>query len=226
MHTVKGGADFFDLVKIHELAEHVEDMLALIRSRRIVATTPRISALLAATDRLHELIQNAPTSNQSDNSSVVAALNNARAADPGREVKPERREAPRLRVLVVEDDFTSRLLLHTFLSRYGECHIAVNGKEAVEAFRAAAERGQRYDLICMDILMPEMDGREAVRRMRALEEADGILSTHGAKIVMTTTVGEIGEVIRCFRELCDAYLIKPIDLGELLRQMKLCQLVP
>src|SRR5277367_4581089 len=69
----------------------------------------------------------------------------------------------RPRVLLVEDDLASRLVLRTFLSRYGECHIAVNGKEAVEARRASLERGQRYDLICMDIMMPEMDGREAVR---------------------------------------------------------------
>ena len=40
-----------------------------------------------------------------------------------------------MRTLIVEDDFTSRLLLQTVLSRYGECHVAINGKEAVEAFR-------------------------------------------------------------------------------------------
>ena len=121
-----------------------------------------------------------------------------------------------MKTLIVEDDFTSRLFLQTFLSRYGECHIAVNGKEAVDAFRAASDRGQRYDLICMDIMMPEMDGREAVRQIRAIEEAKGILSTYGSKIVMTTAVDDVREVIRCFRELCDAYLIKPIDLGKLL----------
>src|ERR1035437_6224900 len=91
-----------------------------------------------------------------------------------------------MKTLVVEDDFTSRLVLHTFLSRYGECHIAVNGKEAVEAFRCALETGLRYDLICMDIMMPEMDGREAVKQVRALEEAGGTLSTHGAEISITT----------------------------------------
>ena len=144
-------------------------------------------------------------------------------------IQPRSTEAHRrrtLRVLLVEDDFASRLLLQTFLSRYGECHIAVNGREAVDAFRAALERGQRYDLICMDIMMPEMDGREAVRRIRAMEEARGILSTFGAKIIMTTTVDDVKEVIRCFQELCDAYLMKPIDLGKLLYHMKSYRLVP
>ena len=125
-----------------------------------------------------------------------------------------------MKTLIVEDDFTSRLLLQTFLSRYGECHIAVNGKEAVEAFRVATGSGSPYDLICMDILMPEMDGKEAVKRVRALEEARGVLSTAGVKIVMTTAVNDLKEVIRSFQELCDAYLIKPVDTGELLLQLK------
>src|SRR5450432_3539628 len=125
-----------------------------------------------------------------------------------------------MKTLIVEDDFTSRLVLQTFLSRYGECHIAVNGREAVDAFRSALERGERYDLICMDIMMPEMDGREAVRQVRAMEEARGIVLTSGAKIIMTTTVDDIKEVFRCFQELCDAYLLKPIDLAKLLSQMK------
>jgi two-component system chemotaxis response regulator CheY len=130
-----------------------------------------------------------------------------------------------LRTLLVEDDFASRLLLQTFLSRYGECHIAVNGREAVEAVRSALERGERYDLICMDIMMPEMDGREAVRRARALEVEHGILSSSGAKIIMTTAVEDMKEVIRCFQELCDAYLMKPIDLAQLLSHMRSYQLV-
>jgi two-component system chemotaxis response regulator CheY len=117
-------------------------------------------------------------------------------------------------------------LLQTFLSRYGECHIAVNGKEAVEAFRSAFEQGQKYDLICMDIMMPEMDGREAVRQVRAFEEAHGVLSTYGAKIIMTTALDDVRQVIRSFQVLCDAYLVKPIDLAQLLAHMKTYRLVP
>jgi two-component system, chemotaxis family, chemotaxis protein CheY len=130
-----------------------------------------------------------------------------------------------MKTLVVEDDFTSRLVLHTFLSRYGECHIAVNGREAVAAFGTALEGGLRYNLICMDIMMPELDGKEAVRQIRALEEARGILSTHGVKIIMTTAVHEVKEVIECFKHLCDAYLVKPINLSELLKEIKSYRLV-
>ena len=136
---------------------------------------------------------------------------------------PDRR---RLRCLLVEDDFVSRLVLQSFLSRYGECHIAVNGKEAVEAVRSAFDRESGYDLICMDIMMPEMDGIEAVRRIRAFEASHGILSSSGAKIVMTTVVDEVHDVVRCFQELCDAYLFKPIDLARLRGHMESFHLIP
>jgi len=225
VHSVKGGASFFNLVGIREVAQRMEDGLALIRSRSMVPSPDRVRVLLLATDRLRELIQD--WSNQADTSEVLAALAGLSAdsrpsagkgrSSAGGQTQPDGRH---LRVLLVEDDFASRLILQTFLSRYGECHIAVNGREAVDAFRLALDSGQSYDLICMDIMMPEMDGREAVRQIRAIEEARGILSTYGSKIVMTTAVDDVREVIRCFRELCDAYLMKPIDLGKLLGYMR------
>jgi two-component system chemotaxis response regulator CheY len=130
-----------------------------------------------------------------------------------------------LRILLVEDDFASRLLLQSALAAYGDCHIAVNGREAVEAFRAALEDGQPYRFICMDIMMPIMDGREAVRQIRDIESSQGIISSQGAKIFMTTTIDDIEEVSRCFAELCDAYLLKPIDLSKLIGKMKSFNLI-
>ena len=130
-----------------------------------------------------------------------------------------------MRTLIVEDDFTSRLLLQSFLSQYGECHIAVNGKEAVAAFRAARESRRPYDLVCMDIMMPEMDGQTAVREIRAFEEAGGTLSTEGVKIIMTTALDDVKNVVESFKALCDAYLFKPIDMEMLLGHLRDLHLV-
>ena len=130
-----------------------------------------------------------------------------------------------MRTLIVEDDFTSRLLLQTLLSRYGECHIAVNGREAVEAFQGALDGGQPYDLICMDIMMPEMDGQSAVREIRACEEARGMLSTEGVKIIMTTALDDVKNVVESFRLLCDAYVFKPIDMGNLVDHLRFLRLI-
>jgi two-component system, chemotaxis family, chemotaxis protein CheY len=127
--------------------------------------------------------------------------------------------------VIVEDDFTSRILLQSLLSRYGECHIAVNGKEALAAFRDGHESGQKYDLICMDIMMPEMDGQTAVREIRTLEQADGTLSTRGVKIIMTTALDDVKNLVQSFKSLCDAYLFKPIDSGKLLTHLRDLHLV-
>jgi two-component system chemotaxis response regulator CheY len=232
VHSVWGGASFFELNHIQELALKMEEVLAQIRSDKTAPTREQIRILLLATDRMSQLIQQPTASNQADIAGIMAALDsllasNSSAASQAGVTALNRagRTSGPLRILLAEDDLSCRLVLQTFLSRYGECHVAVNGTEAVEAFRAAMEQGRAYDLICMDILMPEMNGREAVRLIRAMEEARGILSTSGAKIIMTTTVEDAKEVILCFQELCDAYLMKPIDLTELIGQMKRYQLV-
>jgi two-component system chemotaxis response regulator CheY len=124
-----------------------------------------------------------------------------------------------MKTLVVDDDFTNRLLLQTFLGRYGECHIAVNGREAVEAFRSARDAGKKYDLICLDIMMPEMDGQAALRAIREEEASAGIFRK-GVKIFMTTALREVKDVAKSFEGLCDAYLVKPIKPAKLLEELK------
>jgi two-component system chemotaxis response regulator CheY len=121
-----------------------------------------------------------------------------------------------MKTLIVEDDFTSRLLLQKLLAPYGECHTATNGREAVLAFRIATLDGRHYDLVCLDIMMPEMDGQAVLKAVRAAEEAEGVLVGDGAKVIMTTSLSDKGNVFTAFREMCDGYLVKPIDRTKLL----------
>lgn len=124
-----------------------------------------------------------------------------------------------MKTLVAEDEFTSRILMQNLLARYGECHIAVDGEEAVEAFRISLAGAAPYDLICMDIKMPKMNGVEAVSQIRKLETEDGVLSSNGVKILMVTTVDDPKVVVESFRALCDAYLVKPINMTEMLKHL-------
>jgi two-component system, chemotaxis family, chemotaxis protein CheY len=131
-----------------------------------------------------------------------------------------------MKVLIVDDDFVSRTRLHRQLQGYGECHVAANGKDAVQAFQSALESDQPYNLACLDIMMPEMDGQEVLKQIRALEESKGILSTYGAKIVMTTSMDDADNLFTAYSNLCDGYLVKPVDKAKLLdelRKMKLIQ---
>lgn len=125
-----------------------------------------------------------------------------------------------MRTLIVEDDFTSRFLLQELLRGYGCCHVAVNGREAVEAVKAALRRGEPYDLICLDIMMPEVDGQQALREIRALEEGAGSASGYNVKIIMTTGLSDKVNVMQAFREQCDGYLVKPIDRRKLVDYLR------
>jgi two-component system, chemotaxis family, chemotaxis protein CheY len=131
-----------------------------------------------------------------------------------------------MKVLVAEDDFTSRLLLQRFLSPFGEVHVAVNGAEALEAFRQAKKSGEPYSLVCLDIMMPEMDGQAVLKEIRGLEEADGIDFGQGIKVIMTTALKDRSNVMTAFREQCDAYLSKPIDRARLVGCLKEFGLAP
>ncbi|MBF0592271.1 MAG: response regulator [Nitrospirae bacterium] len=126
-----------------------------------------------------------------------------------------------MRILIAEDDFTSRTLLQHFLSPYGDCDVTVNGNEALEAFMLAIEEGQPYNLICLDIMMPEMDGIKVLKAIRTKERELGVPQQGEAKVFMTTALDSPKNVIEAYyRGGCTDYLTKPIDTKKLLARLK------
>lgn len=130
-----------------------------------------------------------------------------------------------MRILIVEDEFTSRRLLQHFLSPYGDCDIAVNGEEALAAFRQAHEDGQPYDLITLDIRIPKIDGLTTLKEIRSMEKEKGILGLDGIKAIMITVLSNKTNVLGAFNIGCEAYLVKPIDKQKLIEQMKTLNLI-
>jgi len=120
----------------------------------------------------------------------------------------------------VEDDFTSRKLLQMLISPYSDFDIAVDGKEAVEAFRKSLEDDQPYDLICLDIEMPKMDGHAALKVIRKIENDIGVLKHHRVKVIMTTSLSDRKNIMRAINEKCEAYLLKPIEKNKLFNTIK------
>jgi two-component system chemotaxis response regulator CheY len=130
-----------------------------------------------------------------------------------------------MKILIVEDDLTSRFLMQELLKEHGPCDIAVTGDEAVQAVGMALEAGLPYELICLDIMMPEKDGRAALKEIRDLESSRGYRSTEGAKIIMTTTVDDMSVVLGAFYDLCDGYLFKPIAKQKLVDELRKLNLI-
>ena len=130
-----------------------------------------------------------------------------------------------MKVLIAEDDFASRKFMLRFFEKYGDCDVTVDGKEAVEAYKMAIECGEPYDLICLDIMMPEMDGHQALRAIRKIEEESGVAEDKRVKIVMTTALSETRHVTKAFENGCTAYAGKPINQDKLEAMLKKFKLI-
>ena len=129
-----------------------------------------------------------------------------------------------MRVLIAEDDFASRKFMLRFLSKYGECDITVDGTEAVEAFAMALEAEEGYDLVCLDIMMPGLDGYQALKKIREIEKEKLVPEEKAAKIIMTSALNEGKNVTKAFDLGCTAYAGKPIDqdkFDNVLRKLEL-----
>jgi len=129
-----------------------------------------------------------------------------------------------LKALIAEDDYISGVLLNKLLQTWGSAQIARNGRQAVDAVRTALETKQPYDLICLDIMMPEMDGQQTLREIRALETTMGVDKLGRVKIVMTTALDDYDAVAEAIRGQCDHFITKPISkdkLVEVLRKLSL-----
>ena len=125
-----------------------------------------------------------------------------------------------MRVLVVEDDHISAMVIREILAPLGNVEGAENGLVAVAKFRSALECGDPYDCIFLDIMMPEMDGHETLECIRSIEQEHDIWGLDAVKVVMITALGDFENVRKSFRGQCDAYLVKPIRRNKILSAVR------
>jgi len=130
-----------------------------------------------------------------------------------------------MRTLIVEDDFLNRFIIQKMLIPYGPCDIAVNGEEAIRAFEISVNEGMPYDLICMDIMMPEMDGKTALLNIRQKEKEMQVKPSAEVKVAMITALDAPADVVESFYKCgCSTYLVKPIErhkIKEMLKELEL-----
>jgi len=128
-----------------------------------------------------------------------------------------------MKSLVAEDDITSRLILQKVLSKYGQCDVAADGRQAVEAVKDALQKNQSYDLVCMDLGMPVMDGQEALREIHKLDAAAKVLNP--TKIIVTTGQTDMASITNALIGRCNGYLMKPIDIEKLCNELRELRLI-
>ncbi len=117
-----------------------------------------------------------------------------------------------MRILIAEDDHASRVLLQRFFSDYGDCDMAIDGIEALDAIILAHEDQEPYGLVCMDIMMPRLDGLKVLRKLREYETENKL---SGSKVLIITALAEEKTRREAVDAGCTAILSKPLDMEEL-----------
>ena len=129
-----------------------------------------------------------------------------------------------MKILIAEDDRVSRVFLEKFMSGFGTCDVAVDGMEALDLFMESMKNKEPYDLACLDIMMPKVDGIKLVKFIRTMEKQQGVAAEDRVRIIMMTALADVDYVDRAFALGCDAYASKPIDTArveEVLRKLGL-----
>jgi len=124
-----------------------------------------------------------------------------------------------MKILIAEDDLASRKFLSKFLSKYGEVDLVVDGLEALDAYLMSLKETP-YDLICLDIMMPKVDGVKVLKAIRDYEAKRGVLPEQRVNVIMTTALAETDFVKKAFDIGCEAYAAKPINTSKMQDVMK------
>ncbi len=120
-----------------------------------------------------------------------------------------------MKILIVEDDLSSRKFMYKFMADYGECDITVDGMEGLDAYLIALDEGDHYDLVCLDIMMPKVDGVKVLKTIREIEKQRNIEGDEKVRIIMTTALNNVDLVKNTFDSGCEVYATKPIDIKKL-----------
>jgi two-component system, chemotaxis family, chemotaxis protein CheY len=126
-----------------------------------------------------------------------------------------------MRCLIVEDNEMAREGLKFFLADHAQIEVAVNGREAVTQFQLALSEQNPFDLVLLDIIMPEMDGQQALKLIRFAEQHDLAPDRKKAVIIMTTALNSPENMEEALWEGdCTDYLVKPIVRADLMAMLR------
>jgi len=120
---------------------------------------------------------------------------------------------------VVDDESVSRKVLRKALEAFGQCEEAEDGREATAAFKQAWDDSSPFDLMMLDLSMPDMDGREVIHHIRGLEKDMKVPDQQQTKIVMVTSHSEEDTVLACLSAGCNDFIVKPFEQETLFEKL-------
>lgn len=125
------------------------------------------------------------------------------------------------RILIVDDSASIRESFTDILSPLATCEVATNGQEAVDLVKRTLNKGDTFDLVLMDIIMPEKDGLTAAKEIRAFESSRGSTEADRLTIVIVTTIKEPSRILIAQYDCgADAYITKPFTRETVLQTLR------
>ena len=121
------------------------------------------------------------------------------------------------RILIVDDNLENRELLAEILRDVANCEMVSGGQEAIDAYNRSLQ-DKNYDLILLDIEMPDIDGLEILRKIRQNEQDAGIDLGDGIPIIMVTAHKK--PFLDAFYQGCTDYILKPINAEKLISKIE------
>ncbi len=118
-----------------------------------------------------------------------------------------------MKVLIVDDDLANRVVMQSFMrEKASRINMAANGEEAVQAFATALDEQDPYTLILMDIMMPVMDGHDALKAIRKEEKDRDVPPGSEVKVIMVSCLEDQKNVCQAFFQgMATCYLTKPLS---------------
>ena len=120
--------------------------------------------------------------------------------------------------MIVEDEITSQTLLQTIFENYGECEIIDNGMKALQKYNMSSQGS--FDLICLDILLPKMNGLDVLQKIREIEAARGIHGFEGVDVIMITALDDFKVIKKAYNSYCTSYIVKPVNQEKVSKALK------
>lgn len=126
-----------------------------------------------------------------------------------------------MRILVIDDDLICRVQTKSLLSSFGDCDGAPNGRIGLELFKSAHAESHPYNLVALDVDMPEMSGLDVGKELPRWEErTDNCQNGRAVSILMLSALSDGRTAMRSFGAGCELYLVKPLSPAKLTQALE------